>query len=188
MLGAAQSSKVDKPDRTPASIDLSADDDGRSMHRLVSELYPDLTHGSQPLADIAPDAGVDHGMDCFADHGRTAGEPRGAEFHQGDRQVPEKRGIDHLLEGTACHSYSSPWCQLLVGLLTHHATLFHGFTLPREPIRHIRVCRHIRVWLSILDNLRPLALLPFATSRLPPDAPQSEISKNSPSPCLDPNT
>ena len=61
MLGAAQSSKVDKPDRTPASIDLSADDDGRSMHRLVSELYPDLTHGSQPLADIAPDAGVDHG-------------------------------------------------------------------------------------------------------------------------------
>jgi hypothetical protein len=40
MLGAAQSSKVEKPDRTPASIDLSADNDGRSMHRLVSELCP----------------------------------------------------------------------------------------------------------------------------------------------------
>ena len=37
MLGAARSSKVEKPDRTPASIDLSADDDGRPILLRIAE-------------------------------------------------------------------------------------------------------------------------------------------------------
>src|SRR5258707_227966 len=37
---AAHGPKSEKPDRLPAPLDLSADDDGRSMHRFVAELYP----------------------------------------------------------------------------------------------------------------------------------------------------
>jgi aminopeptidase-like protein len=37
---AARGPKLEKPDRLAAPIDLSADDDGRSMHRLIAELYP----------------------------------------------------------------------------------------------------------------------------------------------------
>ena len=37
---AAHGPNFDKPDRLAAPLDLSADDDGRSMHRFVAELYP----------------------------------------------------------------------------------------------------------------------------------------------------
>ncbi len=40
MHGAVQSLNVEKPDEPTAPIDLSTDDDGRSMYRFISELYP----------------------------------------------------------------------------------------------------------------------------------------------------
>ena len=40
MHGAVQSLNVEKPDESMAPIDLSTDDDGRSMYRFISELYP----------------------------------------------------------------------------------------------------------------------------------------------------
>jgi aminopeptidase-like protein len=40
MHGAVQSLNVEKPDDSMAPIDLSTDDDGRSMYRFISELYP----------------------------------------------------------------------------------------------------------------------------------------------------
>jgi aminopeptidase-like protein len=40
MHGGVQSRNVEKPDEPMAAINLSADDDGRSMYRFISELYP----------------------------------------------------------------------------------------------------------------------------------------------------
>jgi hypothetical protein len=41
----------------------------------------------------------------------------------------------------------------------------------------------LRVRISVLDNLQPIALPAFATSRLPPVVPKSEKPKNSPEHC-----
>lgn len=40
MHGAVRSQNVEKPGTPPAQRNLSADDDGRSMHQFISELYP----------------------------------------------------------------------------------------------------------------------------------------------------
>ena len=40
MHGAVQSLELERRGESPVPIDLSADDDGRSMHRFIAELYP----------------------------------------------------------------------------------------------------------------------------------------------------
>ena len=56
MHGAVQSLELERPDEPPVSIDLSADDDGRSMHQFVAKLYPicrSITgHGVRKTLDL----------------------------------------------------------------------------------------------------------------------------------------